>query len=293
MPQTVEILLIEDEKESCEKLGSVLYAAGHNVNVASSAKEGLKLLKDLKCNVVITELRLPDMGGVELIRVIKNIDAKISAIVITPYLFITSAIEAMENGAFGYITKPFNSSEIRIVVQHAVERYFLMEDADKKSYYYDLSILDGLTGVYNHRYLHEVLDRELARARRYPQNLSLAMVDVDNFKKYNDTNGHMAGDELLKGLTNLFVRSLRNLDMVFRYGGEEFCILLIETNKEGARLAGERVLNLVRMSLPTTISMGVAEFPADSREKDLLIDKADKALYEAKTTGKNKIVLAH
>jgi len=293
MQQSVEILLIEDEKEACEKLGAVLYAAGHNVNVATSAKEGLKLLRDLKCHVVITELRLPDMGGVELIRAIKNIDAKISVIVITPYLFINSAIEAMENGAFGYITKPFNPSEIRIVVQHAVERYFLMDEANKKSYYYDLSILDGLTGVYNHRYLHEVLDRELARARRYPQNLSLVMIDVDNFKKYNDTNGHMAGDELLKGLTNLLVRSLRNLDMVFRYGGEEFCILLIETNKEGARLAAERLLNLIRLSLPTTISMGIAEFPTDSREKDMLIDKADKALYEAKTSGKNKAVLAH
>jgi diguanylate cyclase (GGDEF)-like protein len=292
MQQSAEILLIEDEAEASEKLGAILYAAGHNVNVASSAKEGLKLLKDLKCAVVITELRLPDMGGVELIRAIKNIDAKISVIVITPYLFINSAIEAMENGAFGYITKPFNPSEIRIVVQHAVERYFLMDEANKKSYYYDLSILDGLTGVYNHRYLHEVLDRELMRARRYPQSLSLVMVDVDNFKKYNDTNGHMAGDELLKGLTNLFVRSLRNLDMVFRYGGEEFCILLIETNKEGARLAAERLLNLVRLSLPTTISMGIAEFPTDSKEKDMLIDKADKALYQAKTTGKNKVVLA-
>lgn len=292
MQQSAEILLIEDEAEASEKLGAVLYASGHNVNVASSAKEGLKLLKDLKCAVVITELRLPDMGGVELIRAIKNIDAKISVIVITPYLFINSAIEAMENGAFGYITKPFNPSEIRIVVQHAVERYFLMDEANKKSYYYDLSILDGLTGVYNHRYLHEVLDRELMRARRYPQSLSLVMVDVDNFKKYNDTNGHMAGDELLKGLTNLFVRSLRNLDMVFRYGGEEFCILLIETNKEGARLAAERLLNLVRLSLPATISMGIAEFPTDSKEKDMLIDKADKALYQAKSTGKNKVVLA-
>ncbi len=292
MQQSAEILLIEDESEASEKLGAVLYAAGHNVNVASSAKEGLKLLKDLKCAVVITELRLPDMGGVELIRAIKNIDAKISAVVITPYLFINSAIEAMENGAFGYITKPFNPSEIRIVVQHAVERYFLMDEANKKSYYYDLSILDGLTGVYNHRYLHEILDRELMRARRYPQSLSLIMVDVDNFKKYNDTNGHMAGDELLKGLTNLFVRSLRNLDMVFRYGGEEFCILLIETNKDGARLAAERLLNLVRLSLPTTISMGIAEFPTDSKEKDMLIDKADKALYQAKTTGKNKVILA-
>jgi len=235
---------------------------------------------------------MPDMSGSDLVRAVKNIDTKISIVVITPYLFINSAIEVMEDGAFGYITKPFNPSEIRIVVEHAVERYALMDEANKKSYYYDLSILDGLTGVYNHRYLHEVLDREITRARRYPQHFCAIMTDVDNFKKYNDTNGHMAGDELLRGLTNLFVRSVRNLDMVFRYGGEEFVILMIETDKKGAVLAAERVLNLVRLSLPTTISMGISDYPADAAEKDVLIDKADKALYQAKITGKNKVCVA-
>lgn len=292
MAKSADILVIEDEKEAAETFGSILFAAGHNVNLVTSAKEGLKLLKDVHCAVVITELRMPDMSGSELVKAIKNIDPKISVIVMTPYLFINSAIEAMEDGAFGYVTKPFNPSEIRIVVQHAVERYFLMDEANKKSYYYDLSILDGLTGIYNHRYLHEVLDREISRARRYPQHLSVAMIDVDNFKKYNDTNGHMAGDELLRGLTNLFVRSIRNLDMVFRYGGEEFVILMIETDKKGATLAGERILNLVRLSMPATISMGIADYPADATEKDVLVNLADKALYQAKTTGKNKICLA-
>lgn len=292
MRQSANILVIEDEKESSETLGSVLYAAGHNVSLVSSAKEGLKILKDIRCAVVITELRMPDMSGSELVRIIKNLDPKTSVIVITPYLFINSAIEVMEDGAFGYITKPFNPSEIRIVVEHAVERYFLMNEASKKSYYYDLSILDGLTGVYNHRYLHEVLDREIVRARRYPQHLSLVMTDVDNFKKYNDTNGHLAGDELLRGLSNLFVRSIRSLDMIFRYGGEEFVILMIETDKKGAHLAAERILNLACLSLPTTLSMGIADYPTDATEKDILIDKADKALYQAKVTGKNKICLA-
>ncbi len=292
MKQTADILVIEDEKEASETIGSVLYAAGHNVNIVTSAKEGLRMLQDIKCAVVITELRMPDMSGSELVRAIKNIDPKISVIVITPYLFINSAIEVMEDGAFGYVTKPFNPSEIRIVVDHAIERYLLMDEANKKSYYYDLSILDGLTGVYNHRYLHEVLDREIARARRYPQHMSLMMVDVDNFKKYNDTNGHMAGDELLRAMTNLFVRSIRNLDMVFRYGGEEFVILMIETDKKGASLAADRILNLVRLSLPTTVSMGIADYPSDATEKNILIDKADKALYQAKTTGKNKICMA-
>jgi two-component system cell cycle response regulator len=292
MKRSADILVIEDEKEASETIGSVLYSAGHNVNLVTSAKEGLKMLRDIHCAAVITELRMPDMSGDELVRAIKNLDPKISVIVVTPYLFINSAIEVMESGAFGYITKPFNPSEIRIVVEHAVERYFLMDEADKKSYYYDLSILDGLTGVYNHRYLHEVLDREITRARRYPQHLTIVMCDVDNFKKYNDTNGHMAGDELLRGLTNLFVRSVRNLDMVFRYGGEEFVILMIETDKKGANLAAERILNLVRLSLPTTISVGISDYPADATEKDVLIGKADKALYQAKTTGKNKICLA-
>ncbi|MFH0877348.1 MAG: GGDEF domain-containing protein, partial [Candidatus Omnitrophota bacterium] len=109
---------------------------------------------------------------------------------------------------------------------------------------------------------------------------------------YNDTNGHLAGDEVLRSLSSLFVRSIRNLDMVFRYGGEEFVILMVETNKKGAVLAAERILNLVRLSLPTTISMGIADFPTDASEKDVLIDRADKALYQAKAEGKNKLCLA-
>ena len=133
LKRSADILVIEDEKQAAETLGSVLYAAGHNVNTVLSAKEGLKLLKDVNCAAVITELRMPDMSGTELVRAIKNIDPKTSVIVITPYLFINSAIEVMEDGAFGYITKPFNPSEIRIAVEHAVERYFLMDEANKKS----------------------------------------------------------------------------------------------------------------------------------------------------------------
>ena len=292
MKANAEILIIEDEKEASKTIGSVLFAVGHNVNVASSARDGLRKLKDVKCAVVISELRMPDMNASELVKNIKAIDPTISIILITPYLYINSAIDVMEEGAFGYVTKPFNPREIRIVTEHAVEHYYLMNEANKKSFYYDLSILDGLTGAYNHRYLHQILDREIARARRYPGHLALAMIDVDNFKKYNDQHGHMAGDELLKSMTNLFTRALRNLDMVFRYGGEEFCILLVETDKKGALLACERILELARMSLGTTISMGIADFPDDATEKDVLIDKADKALYKAKETGKDKICLA-
>lgn len=292
MKRSADILVIEDEKEAAETLGSVLYAAGHNVTIVPSAREGLKVLKDLHCAMVITELRIPDMAGNELVRAIRNFDSRISVIVITPYLFINSAIEAMESGAFGYITKPFNPSEIRIIVEHAAEHYFLVEEADKKAYYYDLSILDGLTGVYNHRHLHEVLDKEMTRARRYPQHFSVVMSDVDNFKKYNDTNGHLAGDELLREMASLFVRSIRTVDMVFRYGGEEFILLMVETDKKGATLAAERILNLVRLSLPTTVSMGIADYPTDAAEKDILLDKADKALYQAKAEGKNRICLA-
>ena len=118
------------------------------------------------------------------------------------------------------------------------------------------------------------------------------MIDVDNFKKYNDMHGHMAGDELLKSLTNLLVHSIRNLDMVFRYGGEEFVVMMVETDKKGATLAAERILNLVHLSLPTTISVGLSEYPNDAKEKDDLISKADQAMYKAKTTGKNKVCLA-
>ena len=157
---------------------------------------------------------------------------------------------------------------------------------------------DGLTGLYNRRYLHQELERELARSRRYGHPLSLIICDLDNFKKYNDQYGHLAGDDLLRELGDLMKSYIRKSDTAFRYGGEEFAVILPHTDQQSAIILSERLREaistknfLIREKLQIghiTISIGVASCPDDAIEVDSLINTADMALYEAKKT-KNRV----
>jgi len=158
------------------------------------------------------------------------------------------------------------------------------------------AIRDGLTRLYNRRFLRERLTQEEAMAKRYKRFFSLIILDIDHFKVYNDTFGHPAGDQLLIALAKVLVRSVRQVDFVARYGGEEFAVVLPEVDKKGALLVAERVRKQVEdFSNPhqehynLTISAGVSSFPADGDKKEELLDKADKALYRAKREGRNKV----
>jgi diguanylate cyclase (GGDEF)-like protein len=157
---------------------------------------------------------------------------------------------------------------------------------------------DGLTGLYNRRYLHQELERELARSRRYGHPLSLIICDLDDFKKYNDQYGHLAGDDLLRELGDLMKSYIRKSDTAFRYGGEEFAVILPHTDQQSAIVLSERLREaistknfLIRERLQIghiTISIGIASCPDDAIEVDKLINTADMALYEAKKT-KNRV----
>ncbi|HDH06160.1 MAG TPA: diguanylate cyclase [Nitrospirae bacterium] len=161
--------------------------------------------------------------------------------------------------------------------------------------------IDELTQLYNYRYFMKVLDYEIARASRYHAPLSLVIFDVDDFKHYNDTNGHFTGNKSLKKLAQIIKKSVRNVDVVTRYGGEEFAMLLPETNKEGGLVISERIREKVEKSTfikgekqplrRLTISGGLATLNVDAKTGSELIKKADQALYRAKARGKNQIAL--
>lgn len=161
-----------------------------------------------------------------------------------------------------------------------------------------LAKTDGLTGLNNHRTFHEVLGVELKRAKRYHRDISLLMIDIDDFKRFNDTYGHQAGDMALKGLADILINNLRATDSAARYGGEEFTVILPETSLDAAVKIGERIRNdiashplrFMDKKVYLTVSAGVSVFPEDSIEKDNLIMAADDALYMAKRTGKNKVI---
>jgi diguanylate cyclase (GGDEF)-like protein len=292
MQQEVNILVIEDNPEVASSLGSALKSVGFQPWLVNTPQEGLEALKSTSFPVVITELRSPKMNGAQFVREAHKISPNVNVLVLTLYSFIASAIEAMEAGAYGYITKPLNSSEIRIVVQRAVERFFLLSTSEDKDYLVDLAIKDGLTGLFNRRYFNELINVELKRMARSATSLSLLMLDIDNFKNYNDTKGHQAGDELLKGVAKTVRGSVRAVDMVCRYGGEEFVAILPQTEKSSAQIIAERIRVQVGLYFPTTVSIGISTYPDDAREVEPLLKKADNALYQAKQTGKNKWCVA-
>ena len=160
-----------------------------------------------------------------------------------------------------------------------------------------LSVTDSLTGLYNRRHFEDTLEREFLRASRYKNNLSFAIIDVDFFKKVNDTYGHSAGDFVLKEVAYLILQNLRKTDMVFRYGGEEFTVIITETPKEKAIVPLERLRKAVEeypfsyngQDIKITISIGISEVCENITTVHQLFDDADRALYKAKENGRNQI----
>ena len=162
-----------------------------------------------------------------------------------------------------------------------------------------LSVTDGLTGLYNRRYFEFNLEREFLRAKRYKNNLSMAILDIDFFKKINDTFGHQCGDYILKEVARLTKESFRKTDMIYRYGGEEFTIILPETSLTNASIPLERLRNKIEAfefvynneKIKLSISVGISEMKYNYSEQTELLSTADKALYKAKQTGRNKVVI--
>jgi diguanylate cyclase (GGDEF)-like protein len=161
-----------------------------------------------------------------------------------------------------------------------------------------LAYRDGLTGVFNRRYFESRLVDEVTRAARYGGGVSVLMVDLDHFKKINDDFGHMLGDDVLRAVSSIFVRHLRKVDVVCRYGGEEFAIVLPATQGASAAAVANKLRRAVANShfpgvpYPVTVSVGVSEFPANGITRDDIVRAADSALYEAKEAGRNRVCLA-
>lgn len=192
------------------------------------------------------------------------------------------------------------AAEFNSMGEKLLERTTKLEAVTRELH--ELSVKDGLTGLYNHRYFYTNLKKELERTQRYGTNLSLLILDVDDFKHYNDTFGHMKGDDVLRAIAGIIGSNLRGADIACRYGGEEFAIILPESTKEGAAVTAERIRRAIEAhvfphekSQPlgnVTASIGVSAYPADSIEPDSLVKGADAALYRAKREGKNRVTLA-
>jgi diguanylate cyclase (GGDEF)-like protein len=205
-----------------------------------------------------------------------------------------------DRGEVGYLTRVFNHMVTRLREGRDELAASNAALSEKNRELRELSVTDGLTGLYNHKHLLETLATEVARCRRLKHPFSILMIDLDHFKEYNDTHGHLAGDAVLSRISALFKESIRNIDYAARYGGEEFCLLLPEVGIDGAVRAAERIRLLVAgetfgsedQPASVTVSIGVAEFPEHGDGPEALIATADAALYDAKRRGRNRVVQA-
>jgi len=188
--------------------------------------------------------------------------------------------------------KVITDDDIRILTMFANQAGLAIENSQLYERTVVLSNSDSLTGLWHHGYFQYLLAQEVKIASLKKESFTLLMIDIDDFKKFNDTYGHQAGDAILMDISNIFREAARKIDIIARYGGEEFAIILPNTKKQEALVLAERLRKSVEASnrlKDITISIGVASFPGDAEEKEPLISKADRALYEAKRTGKNKV----
>lgn len=299
------ILVVDDEPTIRHLIREAVNYLGYGCVEAADGVEALELLEKEQMDLVITDISMPRLDGIGLTQAIKGkYDSNV--IVMTGLVGDFTYEEVIAKGASDFILKPISMKELLVRIKRVLrERVIIaernrMEDALRESErrYQELSITDNLTKLFNSRHFYSQLTTEIDRSRRYNHPLSLMMLDVDNFKKYNDSFGHLEGDGVLIRLSDVIRGGLRRLDQAYRYGGEEFVIILPETTGEQGGIIADRIREDFRnevfappqaKDVHVTVSIGVAELKP---EEDMMhfINRADKNMYTAKTQGKDRVI---
>lgn len=313
-PAASRVLIIDDDASILGVVAEVLSDDGYKVITAGSGEEAVKLLQSEKFALVMSDIRLPGINGIEVLEHIKSVSPRTNVIMITSHGSLETSINALQLGAYDYLLKPFEDlSLISNAAKRAVdafnldlERAQLMRSlklsneklARVNRILHGLAIRDGLTNLFNHRHINEILDKEIVKALSDGSDLSLIFIDVDKFKIYNDVNGHHSGDKLLRQLGVLMRESVRPQDFVARWGGEEFVIVSLGTGEATAM----RIAETLRATIAAhsfegaeaqpheriTVSAGIASLQKQ-KSKAALVEAADAALYEAKHNGRNQV----
>jgi two-component system cell cycle response regulator len=302
----MKTLIVEDEPEFRLLLSLLLRQCNHEVIEAMDGQTAWERLQVERIQLVLTDWVMPQMHGPELIRKIRgaNFPYYTYIILLTARTGHQDVVDGLRSGADDYLIKPFDSEEMRARLQIA-ERILsleakLREAVDQMSV---LALKDSLTGILNRRAIFERTEDELDRAHRENTNLSLLMADLDHFKTINDRFGHAAGDVALRLAVETIVKMLRPYDHVGRWGGEEFLIVLPNTDPDEAFQIAERLRLAISNAemdlgggenLGLRISLGVTTTKAgNSLNVDGLVKQADVALYQAKNNGRNQVRVFH
>jgi diguanylate cyclase (GGDEF)-like protein len=296
------VLLVEDSAAIRALVRRMLVAGGHTVVEAARGADALALCREQQPDVVLLDVEMPGMSGWDVLAAMKA-DPDLSDV---PVVFLTGRsdtadmVDGLRLGAHDYLRKPCEPTELLARVQAAARVKRLQDELRQRNEELDLiSRTDVLTGLRNRRHVEEYLTKLVSLARRNVEPIAVLIVDIDHFKSVNDGHGHDAGDAVLAEVAGRMVDSVRLEDMVGRWGGEEFLVVLPNTAAQGAAELAERLRQVVagepcRLpdggAVPVTISLGCAASVID--DAATLVRSADAAMYEAKESGRNRVVVA-
>lgn len=303
------ILVADDEPINRALIQRRLEREGYRVLTAQNGSVAVEKTKEALPDLVILDVMMPEMDGLDACRLIKENEETRDI----PVIFLSARdetemkVSGLILGANDYISKPFKAEELLARVHVAIRlkrerdnlRLSAKEATERAEVAQERAMTDALTGLLNRYGLQHVLMREHAEARRYNRPLSCLMIDLDNFKTINDTYGHAAGDLALQQVASILRDAVRRSDTVFRYGGEEFLVLLPETDLEGGTALGEKIRAMAEARpfgngeriFNLTLSAGATTLCDDESGNDM-IARADMALYQAKEQGRNRVEAA-
>ena len=313
--KTMRVLLVEDNKDAREAIYDLLHNYFDTIVTASNGKEGLESFKKQDFDLIISDIKMPVMNGIEMIREIRMLNPSIAIIVLTAHQEFDYIFETINLSVDGYLLKPLDFTLFQRLIDRITKALYnvkknkeyeahLEELVKQKSQeLFELVNRDPLTNLYNRRYFNEISSLLFNLSKREKSNLSTLMIDIDYFKAINDTYGHLTGDRVLKNIADNLLHIIRETDVAIRFGGEEFVILLPNTAIQGAKSIAQKICDTIAKEevktlnedatvIKYTVSIGIAICDCENdSDIDNLIHRSDEALYRAKNAGRNQVVI--
>ncbi|GAB4484204.1 MAG: diguanylate cyclase [Thermodesulfovibrionales bacterium] len=301
------VLLVEDDALQANETRALLTKTGYEVLWAQDGINAIKQVKSEKPDIILLDVVLPGLDGYEVCRWLKLEESTkgIPVIMLTVKKDLADKVSGLQIGADDYLPKPYNELELNARIYASLRTKALQDELKAKNNQLEellykveyMAITDVLTGLFNRRRFHDVVGKEFERAKRYAMPLSIIMLDIDHFKQVNDRYGHQAGDGVLKQISEIILKSIREVDTASRFGGEEFIVVLPNTDRKDALTVAERMRKTIsETAFPdvpdtrVTVSLGVAGIPDDLiATEEQMVRCADYALYTSKKGGRNRI----
>ncbi len=291
------ILIVDDDLDVLTALQDLLsLESDYHIEAVQDAESARNILNSFVPDIALLDVNLGTSNGIELISILKQVSADIDCIMMTAHRDVEYAVNALRHGAIDYLFKPITPQKLFQTLANLFDqRRIRHEKYCREQKLLKMAMHDSLTGLANREMLYEYLEKTLARAKRNNQQFTVMFIDLDNFKTINDLHGHKVGDELLVQFSRCLQASTRKENIISRFGGDEFVIVVSsESWRDGCETAVKRLMNAITDMMTDigyadviSASIGLAIFPKDGMDSDTLLQNADTAMYVAKTSGKN------